>query len=146
MARIMTLSDDEIETIRIHLSAIKEELCNQSRYGEATYYEKLISTKIICEKINNTIFGAAECEVSDDWTDDDTAQLKEYLSGQYSDGWGEGFEQHEIASYEEDDEFWDDEDEEYYYDTTTYYVYVSFWQYNGFRIMTEDELKEYIGK
>ena len=42
MARIMTLSDDEIETIRIHLSAIKEELCNQSRYGEATYYEKLI--------------------------------------------------------------------------------------------------------
>ena len=42
MARIMTLSDDDIETIRIHLSAIKEGLCNQGRYGEATYYQKLI--------------------------------------------------------------------------------------------------------
>lgn len=42
MARIMKLSDDDIETIRIHLSAIKGELCNQGRYGEATYYEKLI--------------------------------------------------------------------------------------------------------
>jgi hypothetical protein len=39
----MALSDDEIETIRIHLSAIKEKLCNQSRYGEAEYYEKLIA-------------------------------------------------------------------------------------------------------
>lgn len=113
-------------------------------YHGDTYYEKLISTKISCEKINNTIFGVAECEVPDDWTDDDTEQLKEYLSGQYSDGWGEGFEQHEIASYEEEDEFWDEEDEEYYYDTTTYCVYVSFWQYNDYRIMTEDELKEYL--
>ena len=55
MARFMTLSDDEIETIRIHLSAIKEELCNQSRYGEAAYYEKLIakflsSNVIRCKK------------------------------------------------------------------------------------------------
>jgi hypothetical protein len=55
MERLMTLSDDEIETIRIHLSAIKEELCNQSRYGEAAYYEKLIekfllSNVIRCKK------------------------------------------------------------------------------------------------
>ena len=42
-------------------------------YHGDTYYEKLISTKITCEKINNTIFGVAECKVSDDWTDDDTA-------------------------------------------------------------------------
>lgn len=41
--RFTTLSDDEIETIRIHLSAIKEKLCNQGRYSEAAYYEKLIA-------------------------------------------------------------------------------------------------------
>ena len=46
----------------------------------------------------------------------------------------------------DDNTSWDDEDEEYYYDTTTYYVYVSFWKCNGFKIMTEDELKDYIGK
>ena len=115
-------------------------------YHGDTYYEKLISTKITCERIKDILFGVAECEVSDDWTDDDTKQLKKYLSGQYSDGWGEGFEQHEIASYEEEDEFLDEDTEEYYYDTVTYNVYVSFWQYRNFRIMTEDELKEYIGK
>ena len=51
MARLMTLSDDEIETIRIHLSAIKEELCNQSRYGEAAYYEKLIEKFLLSNVI-----------------------------------------------------------------------------------------------
>lgn len=63
MARLMTLSDDEIETIRIHLSAIKEELCNQGRYGEAAYYEKLIekflsSNVIRCKKCKHY---TAEC-------------------------------------------------------------------------------------
>lgn len=36
------LSQDDIETIRIHLSAIREGLANQGRYSEAIYYEKLI--------------------------------------------------------------------------------------------------------
>ena len=36
------LSDDDKETIRIHLSAFKEELCNQRRWNEANDYEELI--------------------------------------------------------------------------------------------------------
>ena len=87
----------------------------------------------------------AYCTVEDDWTDEDTKQLKDYLSGQYSDGWGEGFEQREFAEFDELEEFYDDENEEYYEEYVNYYVYASFWQRDGFRIMTEDELKEYIG-
>lgn len=36
------LTDDDIETIRIHLSATKEDLCNQRRWNEAKEYERLI--------------------------------------------------------------------------------------------------------
>lgn len=36
------LTDDDVETIRIHLSAFKEKLCNQGRYREAEEYQRLI--------------------------------------------------------------------------------------------------------
>ena len=36
------LTDDDFETIRIHLSAIKEKLLNQGRYGEAEEYQRII--------------------------------------------------------------------------------------------------------
>lgn len=38
-----TLTEDDKETIRIHLSAFKESLCNQHRWNEAEEYEELIS-------------------------------------------------------------------------------------------------------
>ena len=37
------LTDDDKETIRIHLSSFKESLCNQRRWNEAKEYEELIS-------------------------------------------------------------------------------------------------------
>ena len=36
------LTDDDFETIRIHLSAIKETLCNQQRWEEAEEYQRII--------------------------------------------------------------------------------------------------------
>ena len=36
------LTDDDFETIRIHLSAIKGSLCNQHRWEEAEEYQRII--------------------------------------------------------------------------------------------------------
>lgn len=41
-AQQTALTADDIETIRIHLSAFKETLCNQGRWTEAAEYERLI--------------------------------------------------------------------------------------------------------
>lgn len=36
------LTDDDFETIRIHLNAYKEKLCNQQRWEEAKEYQRII--------------------------------------------------------------------------------------------------------
>ena len=114
-------------------------------YHGATYYKKLRKVTMSAEWYGGRLYGLATCEVDDDWTDDDTAQLKEYLSGQYSDGWGEGFEQREIASFTETEtcEEYDEEADEYYESEweVRHDVYISFWQGDNYRIMTEAELK-----
>ena len=42
MGKLIDLSDDEIETIRIHMNAFKEQLCNQGRWSEAEEYQQIV--------------------------------------------------------------------------------------------------------
>lgn len=38
----MKLTRSEVETIRIHMNAFKEKLCNQGRWNEAQEYQDII--------------------------------------------------------------------------------------------------------
>ena len=127
--------------------ALKKDGTDLAEYiyeDDGSIYGKVHKITISADWVNGKLYGLATCEVSDDWTDADTALLKEYLEGQYSDGWGEGFEQREIDSFTEIEtsEEYDEEGDEYYESEwdVRYDVYISFWQFDNFRILTEAEL------
>lgn len=50
------------------------------------------------ESVNGELVGCATVKLREPLTREETAALCSYLEGQYSDGWGEGFEQREIMA------------------------------------------------
>ena len=83
--------------------------------------EKVKSAYPKIETIGENAYGVMECEISEKLNDNDIKILKEYFGGQYSDGWGEGFEQQGIKTREGT-------------------IYLSFWPDN-FYIDTEEEFE-----
>ncbi len=87
---------------------------------------KLVSAKWGVEDYRGRLFGKIECSLKEELTDAETEILTDWICGQNSDGWGEGFEQHPIDTEDGD-------------------LYVSFWNSNDdYDIMTHDELDAYI--
>jgi hypothetical protein len=94
-------------------------------YDEAdTVNDKVRSVVFKAENRNDQLWGVAECRVAGNLSSEELDTLKEYISGQASDGWGEGFEQRELET---------DEGE----------MYVHLWNFgNDWSIQTEEELFE----
>jgi len=73
-------------------------------------------------EINGELYGALMCKIIEPLTEEEVGILKDYWTGQMSDGWGESFEQHPIKV--ENGE-----------------IYVSFWNSGkNWSVMTEEEL------
>lgn len=82
------LTDDDFETIRIHLNAYKEKLCNQQRWGEAEEYQRILDRfmafahaqpkhgRWLFEEYPDGYYHAT-CSECDVWSDEDA----------YLDGW-----------------------------------------------------------
>jgi len=67
------LTDDDFETIRIHLSAYKEKLCNQCRWKEAEEYQRIIDRFMSFASAQPEIIRCKECK----WYEGDIIEQKE---------------------------------------------------------------------
>jgi hypothetical protein len=99
-------------------------------YGLMEYFDeadspavahKVISCDPRVEKRDGRLWGVVECQIIDELTEDEEKCLLDYVEGQMSDGFGEGFEQKPIRV--------DDME-----------LYAHFWQFDGWFIKREQEL------
>lgn len=87
---------------------------------------KLASMVWSVEEYRGELFGKIVCSLKEEMTPAEEEILKDYITGQNADGWGEHFEQQPIDTEDGD-------------------LFVSFWNSgNDYAIMTHDELDEYI--
>lgn len=84
---------------------VKERMPDEAERGLMKYYHeddsvcrKVQSFVFTVEQVQDKLLGVAECRVQGKLTDQELEQLKEYISGQASDGFGEGFEQRGIKT------------------------------------------------
>lgn len=84
---------------------LKERMDGEEQRGLMTYYhetdsvnDKVQSLLVDVEVVGGRLWGVATLKLTEPLTPEETSTLKDYLTGQYSDGFGEGFEQREIKT------------------------------------------------
>ena len=112
----------------INAALRREELPTEAERGLMHYYgkndevdRKVRKVTFSAEVRDQKLWGVAECQVAGELTLEELAELKEYVSGQASDGFGEGFEQREISVPDGHE------------------IYAHLWQWENWSIQTEQE-------
>ncbi len=89
----------------IHEAILRDRMSVDTKRGLMEYYSKLDSVNFKVksyvfdvEERDGVLWGVAECEVYGELTDEELSKLKESISSQAADGFGEGFEQREIRT------------------------------------------------
>ena len=113
-------------------NALKKYTANDENDMAAYYNEddgvrqKLTSAVWLVEMHGDRLFGRIDCSLKEALTAEETEALRDWLSGQCSDGLGEGFEQQPI-------------------DTMDGELFVSFWNSgDDYAMMTEDEFEDHL--
>ena len=112
----------------INAALRREELPAEAERGLMHYYgkndevdRKVRKVTFAAEVRDQKLWGVAECQVTGELTPEELTELKEFVSGQASDGFGEGFEQRDIPVPDGHD------------------IHAHLWQWENWSIQTEQE-------
>ena len=112
----------------INAALRREELPAEAERGLMHYYgkndgvdRKVRKVTFAAEVRDQKLWGVAECQAASELTPVELTELKEFVSGQASDGFGEGFEQREISVPDGHE------------------IYAHLWQWENWSIQTEQE-------
>ena len=112
----------------INAALRREELPAEAERGLMHYYSKNddIARKVrkvtfSAEVRDQKLWGVAECQITGELTPEELTEMKEFVSGQASDGFGEGFEQREISVPDGHE------------------IHAHLWQWENWSILTEQE-------
>ena len=127
-AKFAARHEDDIRQALMEYNASDE--CNMAEYfhGNNGVSEKLRSADWDFERKNGELYGCITVQTAGPLTEEEEQDLKDWISGQNSDGLGEGFEQREI-----------------YLDGTRYggFMYVSYWHSgDDYYIDNQDEFED----
>ena len=89
------LADYE-EVIREELERYGEDDLMQYFDGSESIQEKIQSAVVTIENKDGILYGCTKLELNEFLSQEELQEFTEYITGQYSDGWGEGFEQQDI--------------------------------------------------
>jgi hypothetical protein len=80
------------------IGAENGEPCNLMQYfsGNPAISEKVMSAVVSVKESDGVLYGCTTLRMKDYLEADELKELCGYITGQYSDGWGEGFEQRDI--------------------------------------------------
>lgn len=100
-------------------------VCNLMDYfhGRESIKEKVESAIVSVKNVDGTLYGCTTLALKEFLDTEELSELCEYITGQYSDGWGEGFEQREIEVSEGS-------------------LYVHFWNSEQFQFRTKEKSSE----
>ena len=112
----------------INAALRRENLPAEAERGLMHYYgkndevdRKVRKVSFAAEVRDQKLWGVAECQVAGELTPVELTELKEFVSGQASDGFGEGFEQREISVPDGHE------------------IHAHLWQWENWSIQTEQE-------
>lgn len=124
--RFLRYYADMIQETIVEYRANDDQDMAEYYHGDDNLKNKLASMVWGVELYRGRLFGKIDCSFKEELTPAEEELLKDYITGQNADGWGEGFEQHPLKTEDGD-------------------LYVSFWNSgDDYSIMTHDELDEYI--
>lgn len=102
---------------------------DEEERGLMTYFDgsEAVDNKIVSvfpgvEEMDGELYGVAVCQIQGNLSPGELKELKEFCVSQYADGWGESYEQRPRC-------------------TCDGALYVSFWQYDDFFILTKEEIE-----